>query len=319
MNKLKKIGLTALAGSLVAGAVNAAEMSVSGSAGMTFSGGDNNANTGNGWSMGDSLTFSASGDVNDIGVTLSYELDGDAPESVAGTGALMDDHSIAFDLGDLGSLTFAGHGGSSALSARDDVMPAAYEEPWAVVTGAAAAVVNGDAEENMFSYSYAHDSGVSVALAYHNAEAGQSVESYMDYAVEYNGVEGLRIGYAEGTVHDTAAEADENTVFATYAIGGFTIGFQASESDEENGTANDRETTGFGISYQVSDDLSVSYGNHETDYSAAANEDQDASAVGIAYTMGSMSVSASYHNVDNIAGTGTNDRNGYEISMSFAF
>ena len=38
----------------------------------------------------------------------------------------------------------------------DDKMPAAYEEPWAVVTGASAAVINGDAEEDMFTYSYSH-------------------------------------------------------------------------------------------------------------------------------------------------------------------
>ena len=78
MNKLTKVGLTALARSLVAGSVSAAEMSASGSAGMTFTGGDEKSNTGNGWTMADSVTFSASGDVNDIGVTLSIELDGDA-------------------------------------------------------------------------------------------------------------------------------------------------------------------------------------------------------------------------------------------------
>ena len=38
MNKYKKIGLTALAGSLVAGSVSAATMTASGSAAMTFTG-----------------------------------------------------------------------------------------------------------------------------------------------------------------------------------------------------------------------------------------------------------------------------------------
>ena len=57
MDKLRKIGLTALAGSLVAGSVSAAEMSVSGSAGMSYSGGDEHAVTGAGWTMGDSVTF----------------------------------------------------------------------------------------------------------------------------------------------------------------------------------------------------------------------------------------------------------------------
>ena len=45
MNKYKKIGLTALAGSLVAGSVSAAEMTASGSATMSFSGGDENQTT----------------------------------------------------------------------------------------------------------------------------------------------------------------------------------------------------------------------------------------------------------------------------------
>ena len=318
MNKLTKIGLTALAGSLIAGSVNAADMAVTGSAAMTFGGGDNNKNTGNGWSMTDGVTFSASGDVNDIGVTLSLELDGGAQESdTAGSSQVMDDRSITFDLGDRGTLVFAGHGGSSALSARDDVMPAAYEEPWAVVTGAAAAVVNGDAEEDMFTYTYNHESGVTVAIAYHNAEAANSVESYTDYAVEYTGIDGLRIGYAAGTVHDTATESDESTMFATYAMDGFTVGVQSSEFDAEGGAGSDRDTTGFGISYQVNDDLSVSYGQHETEYNSG--DDQEASALGIAYTMGSLGVSGSYHSVDNIANTATDDRNGYEVQISFSF
>ena len=64
-------------------------------------------NTGNGWTMGDSVTFSASGDVNDIGVTLSLEIDGDGAATTT-----FDDHSITLDLGDAGTLVFAGHGGS---------------------------------------------------------------------------------------------------------------------------------------------------------------------------------------------------------------
>ena len=46
MNKLKKIGLTALAGTLVAGTVNAAEMTVTGSASINLTGLDSSENTG---------------------------------------------------------------------------------------------------------------------------------------------------------------------------------------------------------------------------------------------------------------------------------
>ena len=252
MNKLKKIGLTALAGSLVAGAVNAAEMSVSGSAAITLTGGDDNATTGNGFTMGDSLTFSASGDVNDIGVTLSYELDGQGAATDT-----FDDHSITLDFGDAGTLVFAGHGGDSAMSARDDVMPTAKEEPWDVVTGADAGIINGASGENMFNYKYNHDSGVLLNVAY-LPSSGTMAESYTDFAVEYTGVDGLRLVIAMGESEATAGtEIEEDTMFATYAMGGITVGLQMSEFDTSAATG-DTESTGYGISYQINDDLAVS-------------------------------------------------------------
>ena len=278
MNKYTKIGLTALAGSLVAGSVSAAEMSASGSAGMTFTGGDEKSNHGNGWTMADSVTFSASGDVNDIGITLSYEIDG-----LGGATDNVDDHSITLDFGDAGTLVFAGHGGSSALSARDDVMPTAKEEPWDVVTSADDDIINGQTQEDMFTYTYAHDSGFTFVAAYINAQGTESDVSYNDFAIEYTGIDGLRLGYAAGTVEvNTGTEIDEDTMFATYAMGGLTVGIQVSEADS-TAVNGDLESTGFGISYQVNDDLAVSYGNHEIDY--ATNDDQEASAIGVSYTM----------------------------------
>ena len=139
MNNIKKIGLTALAGSLVASSVSAATLTATGSAGMSFTGGDEKKTEGQGWTMGDSITMSASGDVNDIGVTLSIEIDNDD----TGGGDVYDSHSIAFDLGDAGSLTFHGHGGSSALGAKDDVMPAAWEEPWDILPSAETNLIGG--------------------------------------------------------------------------------------------------------------------------------------------------------------------------------
>ena len=203
MNNIKKIGLTALAGSLVAGSVSAAEMSVSGSAGMSYTGGDEKRTQGQGWTMGDSLTFTASGDVNDIGVTLTYELDGDDADGTAGGSPQLDSHSIAFDLGDVGSLTFHGHGGSSALGAKDDVMPTANEEPWDIVTGAEAHVIGGAGGNNMFSYSYAHESGVTGTVTYVNAADAVTDVSHTSYGIEYTGMEGLTIGYAQQDVEVT--------------------------------------------------------------------------------------------------------------------
>ena len=317
MDKLKKIGLTALAGSLVAGSVSAAEMSVSGSATMSYNGGDEKKTEGQGWTMADSVTFSASGDVNDIGVTLSIELDGDGGDSTTGGAAAIDSHSLTFDLGDAGTLIFAGHGGDGFMSANDDVMPTASEEPWDVVTGAEAQVVNGHGGNNMFTYKYAHESGLNLTVGYLNADDANSDVSYTDIGVTYTGVDGLTVGYGQGDVEQTTnTKSDESTMFAKYAIGSMTVGIQISEKDNETG--NDYESTGFGISYQVNDDLAVSYGMNTSEVTGTS-PDQEASAVSVSYTMGSLSIAASMHQVDNINNSGTNDREAYNVSLGFAF
>jgi len=317
MDKLKKIGLTALAGSLVAGSVSAAEMSVSGSATMSFNGGDEKKTEGQGWTMGDSVTFSASGDVNDIGVTYSVELDGDGGDSTAGGAAAVDSHSLTFDLGDAGTLIFAGHGGDGFMSANDDVMPTASEEPWDVVTGAEAQVINGHGGNNMFTYKYSHDSGLNFTVAYLNADDANSDVSYTDMGITYTGVDGLTVGYGQGDVEQTSdTKSDESTMFAKYAIGAMTVGIQLSEKDNETG--NDYESTGIGISYQVNDDLAVSYGINTSEVTGTS-PDQEATAVSASYTLGSLSISASMHQVDNINNSGTNDREAYNISLGFAF
>ena len=324
MNKYTKIGLTALAGSLVAGSVSAAEMSASGSATMTFTGGDEKANHGNGWTMADSVTFSASGDVNDIGVTLSIELDGDAQskKSNATTGYssanatnVLDSHSITFDFGDAGTLVFAGHGGDGFMSANDDVMPTASEEPWDVISGADAGVVNGFSGDNMFTYKYSHDSGLNLTASYINAGTVTDV-SYSDYGVTYTGMDGLTIGYGEGDVESTTGtKSEESTMFAKYAIGSATIGMQLSEKDNDG--ASDVETTGIGISYQVNDDLAISYGTNTME--KTGSDDQESTAIGVSYTMGSLGIALSMNQVDNIAHSGSNDREGYQLGLSFAF
>ena len=313
MNKLKKIGLTALAGSLIAGSASAGDLSATGTASMTFSGGDDKKTTGQGWSMGDSVTFSGSGDVNGIDVTLSIELDGDGAD---GTNQL-DSHSIKFGLGDMGTLTFAGHGGSSALGMKDDVMPTASQEPWDVVTGAEADLIGGGGGNNNFLYTYSHDSGVTVNASYTNAADAVTDVSYSDIGIEYTGVDGLVIGYAQGDVETTTnTKKEQHTMYAKYTMGPISVGIQTSENDQ-TGATNDRDTTGMGISYAVSDELSVSYGSHEIEYNSG--DDQESSAVSVSYTMGSLSIAASMHSVDNIANTATNDREAYEIGLTFAF
>ena len=307
MNKYTKIGLTALAGSLVAGSVSAAEMSVSGAATMTYTGGDEKANHGNGWVLGDSVNFSASGDVNDFTVTYAVELDGT-------TG--VDDYSLSMDFGDAGTLSFAGHGGSSFMSANDDVMPTASEEPWDVITGADTGVINGFSGNQSWKYVYAHESGLNLTMTYINAADAITDVSYSDFGVTYTGMEGLTVGYGTGDVEQTTGtKSDESTLFAKYAIGGATVGIQKSEQDNES--ASDVESTGIGISYAVNDDLTISYGSNTRE--KVGSNDQEAVAIGASYTVGSLGIAVSMNQVDNVNNTASDDREGYQMVLTFAF
>ena len=83
-------------------------------------------------------------------------------------------------------------------------------------------------------------------------------------------------------------KSDESTMFAKYAMGGLTVGIQTSEKDKMD-LVTDTESTGIGISYQVNDDLTVSYGTKHNRESNSG-EDQEATAVGVSYTMGSMGI-----------------------------
>jgi len=130
MNTFKKIGLTALAGSLVAVSVNAADLSVTGAAGITFAGQDKTSK-GNGFSMTDGMTFAGSSELdNGWTVSTSFGLD----NSDGKAAQIFDGRSLKIDMADAGTLTFTGHDGGSSMNDVDDVMPyAGGNEGWDLV------------------------------------------------------------------------------------------------------------------------------------------------------------------------------------------
>tara|TARA_Y100000590_G_scaffold277778_1_gene311803 strand:+ start:591 stop:1517 length:927 start_codon:yes stop_codon:yes gene_type:complete len=308
MDKLKKVGLTALGTALVSSASVAGDMAVTGSALMTFTG-NNNTNTGNGWSMSDTMSFSGSGDLdNGWSVTFSHAIDG----------GINDSNSIAIDMGDMGSLTFAGLGGSGPVAANDDKMPSANEESWANSAGTKTAAASGASGNNGFNYTLpAMVDGVSMEVYYLPSTAGTT--SSFEYGLTYTGVDNLTVGYAGGDNETTATATIESTnLWATYTMDSFTVGVQDNETDSETADA-DSEFRAYGISYAVSDELSVSYGISTVEHENSSKEDQDASAVSFSYVSGGMTISGSMANVDNVGGTASIDNEGYELNVTFAF
>ena len=86
-------------------------------------------------------------------------------------------------------------------------------------------------------------------------------------------VEGLTIGYAAGEYDksSTTLGLDHSTMFATYAYGSFTVGYQQSDIDGPTAAATD-ESDSWAVSYAVSDDFSVSYGQHNYTKGVNAND-----------------------------------------------
>ena len=321
MNNLRKIGLSALAGSLATFSVNAADMSVSGAASITFD--DTNrgkGDRGNGFYMGDSIKFNASGDTDGgLGIAVYYEIDDGA----------LDDHNLKIS-GDFGTLTFDGHGGSSAMGAVDDKTPNAYEEAWDIIdtdgaaTSGSPTVINGSgAGDDMFIYSSPSMGGATLTVAYRNG-VSDAAESMTDFAIAVSpeNIDGLTVGVAmSNNTVGTNIDSDESTMYATYATGGFTVGVQSSDLDHT--TANsDQESIAYGITYAVNDDLSIGYSYHELEFEAGANLlDQESTGISASYTMGGMTLAGATNEVDNMQGqsAAANDFKCYEFTLSFAF
>ena len=323
MNNFKKIGISALAGSLVAFSVNAADLSVTGGASISFAGQDK-TNAGNTWSMNDSMTFAGSAEMdNGWTVSTSFLLD----DSDSATGHVFDDRGMTINMNEAGTISFDGRGGVSAMHSIDDMLPYADTAGWDMMSAATKSGatregrVTGTQGDNIMRYtnSSAID-GLSVAVSYMPSN-GTVVESTTSWNVQYSGVEGLTVGYGqdENGTGVASTEVDSSAMFATYAYGPVTVGYQKSEDDAQTAADSD-EFSGYGISYAVSDDLSISYTETAYDLGSSAT-DEETTTIGASYTMGSMTLAVTLNDVENIGGStdAINDVEGYDFTLSFAF
>ena len=119
MNTLKKIGLTALGTSLVAGSAFAGEITASGDAGYTYSSEEVGVRTDEGYGFNHDITFSGSGEL-DNGFTVSTTM-------ILTESSALSSSNVALGMGGLGTITI-GNGLGNVGGAFDDVTPRAYEE-----------------------------------------------------------------------------------------------------------------------------------------------------------------------------------------------
>ena len=320
MNNFKKIGLTALAGSLIATSAFAGAMSVGGSAGISY-GNTANRDQGNTFSSGDSLTFTGSGELdNGMSVVTYQEIDG-------GT---LDDRYFSVEMDGLGKLTFNAKGGSSAMSAVDDVMPTAYGEAWDIIgsktettagQSSKEGAIGGFATANSFFYDAPEMvDGLDVNVSYVPSGTGRP-DGSLSVALAYTGVEGLTVGYAQDDNGKSGTSSLETeTMYAKYAFSSFTVGVQETEQENDGATTSDDEFSAFGVTYQISDDLTIGYTTSEREF-GDKTQDEESKSLNVSYTSGGMTIGAAMVSMDNVGGStkSRDDIDGYAIDIGFAF
>ena len=123
MNKLKNIGISALAGTLVSlSAAQAGGVSVSGSYELSYTNLDHDEVSGNKLGVNKNLAFGAGGDISDGGgVTWATNIGWS-------DGADLSSASIVINMGGIATLTYDSGGGGTGANSVDNIVPTAWEE-----------------------------------------------------------------------------------------------------------------------------------------------------------------------------------------------
>ena len=333
MNNINKIGLTALAGSLVAISAQAAEMTVSGATMLTYTSEDGTEVTGNPFGMKTNLAFTASGEVN--GYTVSYLQV--SKDQFAG----MSSARLSVDMGDMGTIAFD-QGSGSGLKTIDDKTPTAAEEIWDGLdpfasTAGTQCLVGAACNTGVFNYintfgGVTFNGAARKGSGTANADGASSAagQSAWDFALTTDGsmlgVDGLAIGLGYGEAENGSqtgtSYGDEihSTAFANYSVGPVTFGYQMSYIDSNKLGTDDEETKAWGLAFNVNENLSISYGERDvvfTDNAGDVTEKGD--GIAVAYTMGYMKIAGNRNSVSDNDGTAGSNDEMTEIAVSFAF
>jgi outer membrane protein OmpU len=310
MNNLKKVGLTALATTLVSTASVAGELSVSGSAALSYTGLSTNSDV-NPWAMGDSIKFNGGGDLdNGMTVAVYYELDTG--------GTAYDDYNLVLGMGDMGSLSFSGNSKSgSGVDKLKDIVPNAYTPVYEATDSVDSGLIDasGNNQAGQWGYDIAVGS-LDLSLSYNpEPAAGKTAET--GFAVVYNGLmDGLELsaGY-----FDDGDEAENDTFGVKYTMGSVTAAYQMTKVDYEATGSTDQDADHYGVSIAINDSLSVSAAQQSIEFDGTA-EDEKNTGIGGSYTMGSISMYGGFNKLENKGGASSAaDVEASIFNISFAF
>ena len=345
MNKLTKVGISALAGSLAVVGANASDYSVTGDTQVVYSSAQGNeadavASNGKGIGVDTDIYFSASGEL-DNGWTVSFFSAMDMEQSnTATSGGVNSSAQMTVGMGSLGTIQFNDVSGSAA-NGIDDVLPKAYEEVWDGTTHSSSFHSFGSSTQSgsvdyrtpsfdlggasiSATYTYDPNAGAGAPSAggvSSTAQSGQAVTAKISAA-------GLTLGGGYEEISTSKQSGDDNSVatgYILYSNGPLSIGYQEMYNNAEHASGTvgrDNEGDGYGISFSQ-DNYSFSYAEvEETNKAVAAvttaNSTVEMEALQATYTMGAATLGVSMYETNNPEGT-TGKYEETEISVSFAF
>ena len=311
MNNLKKVGLTALGTTLVASASVAGELSVSGSAVLSYTGLSTNSDV-NPWAQGNSIKFNGGGDLdNGMTVSVYYELD-------QGNN-VFDDYNLKLGMGDMGTLSFSGNSSSgSGVDKLKDIVPNAYTPVYEATDATDSGLIDASGNNQAGQWGYDMTVGNVALSASYNPEPGSDhLEAETGLAIVYSGLmDGLELsaGY-----FDDGDEAENDTLGIKYTMGAMTAAYQMTKVDYAATGSTDQDAKHYGVSIAINDSLSVSAGQQSIEFDGAA-EDEKNSGIGASYTMGSISMYGGFNKLENANGsTASADVEASIFNISFAF
>ena len=315
MNKLKKIGLTALAGSMVATAATAADVSVGMGWSLSYTSADSDENGGTAsWTSGDSITFTTTGEL-DNGWTATAYLEVD---ETGGDG--IDDEKLTLAMGDMGTVGFgsnAGHG--FGIDAVKNFLPGADTPAVSMGFTDLAAVGGANTTNGVLGYQLAvGDTGLTVGAEQEVDAAGGYSRSM---SIKYDNADAgfsFGLGTSELAPDNGSGGNTEQAIGASYTMGAFKIGGNHNETDYGSTATNDIDNQHYGVSYAVNDDLTISYGVGNNSKDTAAN-DEEVVQMAASYSMGSISFGGYIGKQSSVAGVAGDDDITKHISMSVAF
>ena len=334
MNNLKKVGLTALAGSLAMFSAHAGEMSISGSAEATYtsnSGSDAGGNAGG-------MSGNPFGLSHDIDITGSGELDNGWTYKVntdfAGQDMGADSTTLMMDMGSLGTVGIDQGSGAFGIGTLENDVPTAYEEAdhsvGTLAHGIDANGVAGNAVgyKNTFSgvgvsIEYLADTGASVVQA--GSVSGTSSGSDLNYALTYAMDNGMTLAYGASDTdltYEAAGDTSEQVASVNYVMGAISVGYSISENTTLGNVS--QQNTQYGVAFNVNDSLSISYAvNNAQDYNVgtAGGKEYEEKNQGImaAYSIGGASVRVALNSADDVGGVVDKNADNLELSLALAF